>query len=351
MKKSLLALATLCAFAGAANAQSSVTLFGIVDLSVNSIKNGSATRKSMDSNMMNSNRLGFRGVEDLGGGMKASFWLEGGMANDTGLGGNASGGFDFARRSTVSLSGNFGEIRLGRDFTNSFSTKAAYDAYGANGMGTPLNMYAGTVANLGSGAGTVVRANNMVGYFLPGNLGGLYGSVQMAAGEAVSGNKYTGARLGYAAGPFDISGGFSKTDIAGTSNDFKTTNFGASFNMGFAKVMALYDQHKFGALKYTTTAISTAIPMGQGEFKALFSKGNAAGGTIGADDSTLFGLEYIHNLSKRTALYTQYGRLKNKGAAANAVAGGFDWNTVAPGVQTSAGGTSTGYGAGIRHMF
>ena len=338
MKKSLLALATLCAFAGAANAQSSVTLFGIVDLSLNSVKNGASSTKSMNSNMMNSNRLGFRGVEDLGGGMKASFWLEGGMSNDDG----SPSGFNFQRRSTVSLSGNFGEIRLGRDYTNSFSTKATYDAYGANGMGTPLNMYAGTVANLGSGAGTVVRANNMVGYFLPGNLGGLYGSVQMAAGEAVSGNKYTGARLGYAAGPFDISGGFSKTDIAGTSNDFKTTNFGASFNMGFAKVMALYDQHKFGALKYTTTAISTAVPMGQGEFKASYSKGNAAGGTIGANDSTLFGLEYIHNLSKRTALYTQYGRLKNSGTAAN---------TVGAGPANTAGGTSTGYGAGIRHMF
>lgn len=338
MKKSLLALATLCAFAGAANAQSSVTLFGLVDLSLNSVKNGATTIKSMDSNMLNSNRLGFRGTEDLGGGMSASFWLEGGMANDTG----SPAGFNFQRRSTVSLSGSFGEIRLGRDYTNSFSTKATYDAYGANGMGTPLNMYAGTVANLGSGAGTVVRANNMVGYFLPGNLGGLYGSVQMAAGEAVSGNKYKGVRLGYAAGPFDISGGISYTDIAGTSNDFKTANFGASYNMGFAKIMALYDQHKFGALKYTTTAISTSVPMGQGEFRASYSKGNAAGGATGANDSNLFGLEYIHNLSKRTALYTQYGRLKNSGAAAS---------TVGAGAANVAGGTSTGYGAGIRHMF
>jgi predicted porin len=57
MKKSLLALATLCAFAGAANAQSSVTLFGLVDLSLNSVKNGANTTKTMDSNMLNSNRL------------------------------------------------------------------------------------------------------------------------------------------------------------------------------------------------------------------------------------------------------------------------------------------------------
>lgn len=343
MKKSLLALATLCAFAGAANAQSSVTLFGLVDLSVNSVKNGALTIKSLSSNMLNSNRLGFRGVEDLGGGMSASFWLEGGMNNDTGLGGNSSGGFDFARRSTVSLSGSFGEVRLGRDYSNTFSTKATYDAYGANGMGTLLNLYASGVANLGSGATTVVRTNNMVGYFLPGNLGGLYGSVQISAGEAVSGNKATGLRVGYAAGPFDISASTSKTDIAGTSNDFKVMNIGASYNMGFAKVMALYDQHKYGAKKYTTTGISASVPMGQGEFRAAYSKGNAAGGGTDANDSTLFGVEYIYNLSKRTALYTQYGRLKNSGAALATVGGGGPANV--------AGGTSTGYGAGVRHMF
>jgi predicted porin len=81
MKKSLLALAALTAFAGVASAQSSVTLFGIVDLSVNSVKNGSLSQKLLSSNQLNSNRLGFRGVEDLGGGMRAGFWLEGAMNN------------------------------------------------------------------------------------------------------------------------------------------------------------------------------------------------------------------------------------------------------------------------------
>lgn len=366
MKKSLLALAALTAFAGAASAQSSVTLFGVVDLSANSVKAGSQSQKVLASNQMNSNRLGFRGVEDLGGGMSASFHLEGGMASDVGLGGNSSGGFDFARRSTVSLSGSFGEVRLGRDYTNSFSTKATYDAYGANGMGTPLNMYAGAGAALGSGATTVVRANNMVGYFLPGNLGGLYGSAQIAAGEnqaSNGGNKYKGVRLGYAAGPFDVSGGISTTNA--NYGDFKTSNIGASYNMGFMKIMGLYDQHKFKGLKYTTTAISASVPMGQGEFRASYAKGNASGsgslavlngtvvpfGTAGAltlntntaaNDSTLFGVEYIYNLSKRTALYTQYGRLKNSGMAAS---------TVGAGPANVAGGTSTGYGAGVRHMF
>src|ERR1019366_6140183 len=130
MKKSLLALAVLGAFAGAASAQSSVTLFGVVDESVNHIKNGDTTTTTMQSNMLNSNRLGFRGIEDLGGGLKAGFWLEAGMANESGvLGGSnslggtaygstgANGASVFNRRSTVSLiSDKLGEVRVGRDY-------------------------------------------------------------------------------------------------------------------------------------------------------------------------------------------------------------------------------------------
>ena len=347
MKKSLLAVAVLGAFAGAASAQSSVTLFGIVDLSANYIKNGNVSLKSMNSDMLNSNRLGFRGTEDLGGGLIAGFWLEGGMAPDTGT----AGGFNFTRRSTVSLtSATLGEIRLGRDYTNTFSTIATFDAYGANGMGSPINLYLSAfnpTVGLGTVAGTTVRANNMIGYFLPGNLGGLYGSVQVAAGEGVAGNKYVGGRLGYAAGPFNISASAAETDVA-AADKYKNANIGASYNLGFATVMGFLDQRKFGALKYTTYAISTSVPMGQGEFRLAYSKGNADGGTaaFNASDATLIGAEYIYNLSKRTALYTQYGRLENKGgskatfglagAPVGAMAGGF---------------TATGYGVGVRHSF
>ena len=338
MKKSLLAVAVLGAFAGAASAQSSVTLFGVVDLSVNQIKNGSTKQTSMDSNQLNSNRLGFRGTEDLGGGLLAGFWLEGGMANDTG----SPAGFNFLRRSTVSLTSSMGEIRLGRDYTNSFSTVATYDAYGANGFGSAVNLYAGAVANMGSGATTAVRANNMVGYFLPGNLGGLYGSFQVAGGEGVNGNKYFGGRLGYSAGPIDVSGGVSETTVAGP-NKYKTANIGASYNLGFAKILGFWDQRKFGAMKYTTYEISTSVPLGQGEFRLAYSKGDASGGTaaFNGSDATLLGAEYIYNLSKRTALYGQVGRLDNDGASALSLGG----------AGSAAGAKSTGYGVGVRHSF
>jgi predicted porin len=345
MKKSLIVLAALGAFAGVASAQSSVTLFGVVDLSANSIKNGKTSIKSMNSDLLNSNRLGFRGTEDLGGGMSAGFWLEGGLAADTGT----PAGFNFTRRSTLSLSGSFGEIRLGRDYTNSFSTVATFDGYGANGLASPISLYLGgynPTSDLGSGAGTTVRANNMLGYFLPGKLGGLYGSFQHAAGEGVKGNKYTGFRLGYAAGPVNVSASMASTDVA-AADKYKSTSIGGSYDLGVAKIQGFWDVRKFGSLKYTTTAVSTNVPLGQGEFRFSYSKGNASGGTIGANDSTLWGVEYIYNLSKRTALYGQYGRLSNDGAAKATMVGAG----VLGATEAAGGYSSSGYGVGVRHSF
>ncbi len=366
MKKSLIAVAVLGAFAGVASAQSSVTLFGIVDLSVNSFENRNTRIRSMDSNQLNSDRLGFRGTEDLGGGLLAGFWLEGGIATDTG---NAAG-LSFTRRSTVSLTSKMGEIRLGRDYTNTFLNVAGNDAYGANGMGSPFNIYLGgsrklandlvlsdgttlkkdtvvssTGAALGSGATTAVRADNMVGYFLPSGLGGISGSVQVAAGEGVVGNKYYGGNLGYAAGPFSVSGAYSTTFALGGIK-YKVANLAGSFDFGMAKLYAFYDKRGYNGLTYATYSINGSVPLGQGEFRAGYTRGDAKGGATNADDAQLFGVEYIYNLSKRTALYTQYGRLTNKGASALSLGG------VVSAADAAAGGfKSQGYGVGVRHSF
>ena len=257
MKKSLVAFAVLSAIAGAASAQSSVTVFGVVDLSANNWKLGSQSQNRMDSNMMNSNRLGVRGVEDLGGGLSANFHLEGGMDNSMGQGGNGvvnsvnngttTGVFAFERKSTVGIAGKFGEIRLGRDYTSAFGNAASFDVYGANGMATSINLYLNAYngpAGLGAVQATTVRANNMIAYYLPAGLGGFYGSLQAAAGEhtrgapavaaapgvnavaastGVSGTSYMGGRLGYAAGPIDVGVGLNTTKTA-TADDFKITN-------------------------------------------------------------------------------------------------------------------------------
>ena len=340
MKKTLLALAALTAFAGAASAQSSVTVFGIVDLSVNQVDNGGQKMTLLSSNQLNSNRLGFRGIEDLGGGLRAGFWLEGGMNNDTGLGGNASGGFDFARRSTVSLMGNWGEVRLGRDYTATFLNKTVFDPFGTNGLGSELNLE----STLGSGAGTLVRANNMVGYFLPA-MGGLYGQVQLAGGEGVTGNKYLGGRLGYAAGPINVAGAYGKTYKTGAMTaDFKDINFGASWSMGFMTIEGMYGKVDYGSADQKKAMIGVLVPMGQSTLKASYIKASGSSDIYGA---TQFAFGYQYDLSKRTALYATYSSLNNDGSAA--VGGKF---TVGQGpAMTKGGDTSSGYNFGMRHSF
>ncbi|HEX6017092.1 MAG TPA: porin, partial [Burkholderiaceae bacterium] len=170
MKKSLLALAVLGAYAGVASAQSSVTIWGVVDLSINQIKNGDAKTTSMQSNQLNSNRLGFRGTEDLGGGLSAGFWLEAPMTSQNG---NA-GALTFVRRSTVSLiSQQGGELRLGRDYVPSFWNLVYFDTFGANGLGNSTNLSVLSSPTNSPLPGVVgARADNSIGYFLPGNLGG-----------------------------------------------------------------------------------------------------------------------------------------------------------------------------------
>lgn len=344
MKKSLLVLAIASLAAGTATAQSSVTLSGIVDLSANSVQTGSSTIKTLDGGtgayQLQSNRLIFRGVEDLGGGMSAGFWLESPLDSDIG-GAGASNGVSatpafFSRRSTVSLMGKFGEIRLGRDY-NPSNWNQYVEATGGNGFGGLLYM---VLDGLGSGAKSVVRSNNSVTYHLPAGLGGLFGRVMVAAGENVTGQKYMGGLLGYATGPLSVSAAFGDTKTA-TPDDYKVFNVGVSYDFGVAKVYGLWDQAEWGARKRTTYSISTSVPIGHHEFRAAYVRADASGAGTDANDGTKFALEYIYSLSKRTALYTQYGRVTNEGAATYALAG-------SGGV---AGQTQTGFGAGIRHAF
>ncbi len=304
MKKSLLALAALTAFAGVASAQSSVTLFGIVDLNARSTKTGSTTIKSLSQDGNASSRLGFRGVEDLGGGMRAGFWIEGALNPDTG---NAAGQ-TWQRRSTVSLMGGFGEVRLGRDYTPSFWNYTVFDPFGTNGVAALTNI----IGTLGSGAGTLVRANNTIGYFLPA-MGGVYGQVQVAAGEGTTGNKYIGARLGYAGGPVNIAGAFGKTYRTGTMiDDYTDMNVGASFKMSFMTLTGQYSKRDYSTLDQTTYQIGALVPIGSGTFKASYAKSD--GSTV-ANDADLIGLGYVYDLSKRTAVYAQFAKTDRTGSA------------------------------------
>ena len=113
--KKFATLAVLAAASVGAYAQSNVTLFGVLDVNARYVKNGDEKLKTLGSGGINTSRLGVRGTEDLGDGLKAGFWLETGLNVDSGTQSDATRFWN--RRATVSLSGNFGEVRLGRDFT------------------------------------------------------------------------------------------------------------------------------------------------------------------------------------------------------------------------------------------
>jgi predicted porin len=346
MKKSLLALAVLGAFAGAASAQSSVTLFGVVDVNARLVKTGDESIKQLGTDGINSSRLGFRGVEDLGGGLKAGFWLEAGVNPDVGT----TNGKFFNRRSTVSLLGGFGEVRLGRDYTPTFWNLTVFDPFGTNGVGALTNVIAsgGITTPLLSGTTTLVRADNSIGYFLPSGIGGLYGQAMVAAGEGTAGNKYVGGRIGYAAGPLDVAGSYGQTQTAGDGK-FKMANVGAAYTFGPVKLTGQWVRMDtdFAAgisgvnAKADLWQVGAVVALGQGELHAAYDQIKGKNDIDGMEARQI-AVGYVYNLSKRTALYGTFSDLKNEGGTSFAVAG----NPAA-----AVNEKSRGMEVGLRHSF
>ncbi|HEX7867394.1 MAG TPA: porin [Variovorax sp.] len=405
------------AVAGVASAQSSVTLFGVVDASISGYSASSrdlkptvlannfrvptytnqgsvkVSRTALANSGYNASRLGFRGTEDLGGGLAASFWLEAPIVNDDGSTGVAT----FVRRSTVSLSGGFGEIRLGRDFTPTYLNDTVFDALGTNGVGSTLiatanNFNATTFGARDTGGfggnQNYARASNSIGYFLPPNLGGFYGQVMYAFHEndkyssgsftprdsATSksrAGRYIGGRIGYANGPLDVAVAYGNSTVgdqfyAGTTDSVKTFNLGASYDFGPVKLFGSLTRVK-NSRDYEITPVTGArpdvdlngyqlgatVPVGAGLIRASYSSVkydyNQPAILRTADPkANKLALGYVHNLSKRTALYATIARVSNKNGAALTV-GGPGFYKASEGVFTPK--TSTGYDLGIRHSF
>lgn len=344
MKKTLIALAAVAA-TGAAFAQSSVSIFGIVDMAVTSIDQGGERITSLANEGQASNRIGFRGTEDLGGGMSAEFWLESGMSPDAGT----PGGVNFLRKSTLGLKGGFGEVRLGRDYTPTFYNHSAYTVFGTNGLGNSVNSF--TV--LGSGSTTTVRADNSISYFTP-TISGFQGQLMIGLKEADvknNANDYTGVRLVYNAGPLSASLATASEGSNVQTDNFKRTNLGATYDFGVAKVFFFHVNGKFGALKNKQTALGVTAPVGPGTIKASYLKAsyNAAATAPGVDDATHIAVGYDYPLSKRTTVYGVYSRVSNDGAGqfsvnyANSGSGALN--------AVTAGGSSSGFAIGVRHNF
>ncbi|AMO99016.1 gram-negative porin family protein [Collimonas arenae] len=231
MKKSLIALAVLGAIAGAAQAQSSVTIYGIVDTGVvysnpvlNTTTGNTGSKFSVNSGIIQGSRLGFKGVEDLGGGLKALFQLEAGFSNDTGaLQGDKGSTTLFRRKSVVGLGGNFGSVLLGRqtDILDDVSQWTSVQDFGGvtGAVGHNLDRLEGT------------RTNNSIRYNTPDVSGftasAIYGFGE-TAGQTSSGQSF-GLGGQYANGPLGLFAAYYQSKLGTTPSDVSLTNSAPAF--------------------------------------------------------------------------------------------------------------------------
>ncbi|WPB57176.1 porin [Xylophilus sp. GOD-11R] len=353
MKKISMIMAAAFA-APLAFAQTNVTLFGVVDMSVAHVQgSGNGSRSGIATGSSAPGRLGFRGTEDLGGGLSAGFWLEGALDSDVG---NANG-FNFQRRATVSLlSNSLGELRMGRDNTPLFLNLIGFDPFAARGVG-------GLLTNTYFGYSSTVRQSNTVTYLLPSKLGGVYGLAQYAFGEKSSTalndkqNDFVGGRLGYMSGPANVVAAYGQwkqaigaSDVApfAEGRDLNVGSITGTYNFGFIKPVLFYGSERVKGAPAANSRIDTMMigataPIGASEIKVSLAHHDLKNS---ANDFNKFALGYGYYLSKRTYLYGTVARLNNKGTATRSISAD---GLAAAG--TSAGGNSNGFEFGVRHSF
>lgn len=350
--KKLLTVLMLSSVAEMAAAQTNVTIYGVVDMGLDRQAGGVAGNVvKMSSGIGSGSRLGFKGTEDLGGGLSALFVLESGFQADTGALGQ--GGLLFGRQSYVGLKGDMGTVTLGRQYTPLISSLIEVDPF--------LTGFAPTAANLFSmgspPAMGVLRMNNAIKYALPAT-GPISGQVTYALGE-VAGHLGTSAQYGgslaYIDGPVTL----------------RITHFSAknATAAGTAKTTMLSGKYTFGAFilhgavaKNTDTLINTTfnkntvdgligvtVPYGRHTFLGSYiQKFDRDGATsYGAKQ---FGAGYLYALGKRTDLYLAYARIKN--AQPNTAVTALSNNgfyTVGNNIDTGTGDSA--FNVGIRHTF
>lgn len=322
MKKSLMALAVLSMAVGAAQAQSTVSIYGRIDASLmHNNPVGGVSQWTVDSGTISGSRWGLTGTEDLGGGLKVKFELEQGFAIDNGT--DSVAGQQFSRQSWIGLSGGFGEIRVGKPWTAYDDVSGAYNAMFDSSFSVENNFFASTGYN--------ANPANTVRYSTP-SLGGFAAAVSYSLDEMRNTDlSVSSFSASYSGGPLSIAAGYQVEELGGTSNKF--TRLGASYDLGVAVVKAVYGNARFpAAAKANEYSLGVDMPVGGALTVSAaygYSKDNAA---RGSEKRTGFTLGGMYMLSKRTDIY----------------AGVTDWDGKTGGVKTSG---NTRYGFGMRHSF
>lgn len=364
MKKTLVAIAALAATG--AFAQSSVTLYGIVDAGVFNTKAGGVTQTVVTSGATSSSRLGFKGTEDLGGGMKANFGLESGLSVDNGGMGGPSGNTSattgtnqfFSRGAFAGLSGGFGTINAGKISTHSNTHILANTPGATNIAAVSFRTYAT------SSSGWL---DNTVEYVSP-TMSGLTARVLHTAGNTKSTStgaegitaatkKYgSGQEFGltYANGPMTVAAYTATRKLQDSATaEAKTTGFGGTYDFGVAKVgfssNASEPDNTTANDKLKGTSFAVQAPLNAKVTLAGFygmSKKLAAT----EQKAKFIGLDVGYALSKRTTAYANYTQVSNSGGGTATLAG-MGVANAAPIGAAAADGKASAMGVGLRHSF
>lgn len=349
---SLLALAS--PFLAHAQSSSNVTLFGMLDTSVNLIDqggSGSTPGHSTQelSGLNGQSRLGVKGAEDLGGGLQAKFHLEGAIASNSGAGTGTGGAFTLQRRSVVGLSGSYGDVWIGRDYTPGFQVQGAVSDVAA-AAGWQNGLYGTTLINwtVNSAASAGIRWSNGVHYVSP-SFDGLVIRAAYAFGNNPSPNQSAGNSVGvsarydqprYAAYGFyhrmnDAAPATTQTTQSGVGGVYKWENLRLSY--GYATL------NPQAGTKYVGQNLGAAAKVGPGWLMAQAMKVQQdALQAVGKS----YALSYVYPLSKRTDLTVSAGTMRNNSQGSFALrASDFQGSAAAP------GSTLKGMGFGLAHWF
>lgn len=349
MKRTLVALAVLGAFAGAASAQSSVTIYGVLDMSLAKTNSTGATFASNPGAPGNNaytlqqsttSRLGFRGTEDMGGGLSAQFQIEHRFNPDTG---NVNAPFAPAVGATPATEGSFwngrsfvqltsagvGSLYLGRDYNPAFWVQLKSDPFGNDGVGqaSVVATYAGYFppddAVNATARSVSARTSNTIG-FKSANFGGITAQVAVSLSEGLQQGRNMGFNVEYAGGPIYAGFGYEKIKD-GTEDGTGVMNIAVHYDLGFVKPMVYYarsETRTAGTTRGENTnhvwMLSASAPIAGGTLKAMYYRVDPR---FANNTRTKLGLGYNYPLSKRTNLYADLGlaradNLKNNNAYA-----------------------------------
>ncbi len=372
-----LAAVALAFAAPAAFAQSTVTLYGIVDLGGQYL---SAKSKQVNvvSGGQSGSRIGFKGTEDLGSGYFADFVLEGGINVDTG--GSAQGGQLFGRQAFGALRTPFGNFSAGRQYSSIYTQTGDFSEFANVSVGATTAVIGGwaggyepvrgsannATTSTATGAslnGSPARVNNSFRYTTP-TFSGFKASFLAGAGEITGGTegtrlfdysvRYTGYGLDAFVSYVDdkaANGATAATPNAKTNLGIITAS--AAYTFGAFKVEGGYLQandKRPADLDGKGYWLGGDYKFGQNVIRAQWVENKPNGKNVALGKTNAYGIGYEFDFSKRTDLYTSFTRFQN-GASPNGAFAGRVGAAVPAGLTTSSDRTVNEFVLGVRHTF